>query len=398
MPEPQSTDSETHKPLPKAVEEWVQKKTKPGGGGNYAREADRVLTTFIDWTPDSVETIRDVSQRTMMQYAEYLHRRADARVADPDDEEGITGRTAQQYYALVRAFFTYCVKWGYREENPADHKPAIEELPDASLGAESNRQQFWSPRERTAFIQYADERAHNAISERGSDAVEEARDRALVYLFAYSGARSAELLRDPNDSRRTGVTWADVDIESGVIRVLGKSQTAGEEVQLPSQARPAVERYRKILAPPTGEWPVFPTRHAPSLYECARTELDDHVDDLEAELKAEGPDVVLRRYEVAPSSITTETVRNIFRRLCEEGEIPVEGDHEYLKPHGARRGAGEALYRVEGSSAAQRALRHEDPSTTSKMYSHIEASEQAEVASDAFEKIDDRTTTEDDVS
>jgi hypothetical protein len=29
------------------------------------------------------------------------------------------------------------------------------------------------------------------------------------------------------------------------------------------------------------------------------------------------------------------------------------------------------------------------------MYSHIEASEQAEVASDAFEKVDDRTTTED---
>ncbi|TKX72370.1 tyrosine recombinase XerC [Halorubrum sp. GN11GM_10-3_MGM] len=395
MPEPQPTDADTHKPLPKAVEEWVEKKNKPGGDGNYAREADRVLITFIDWTPESVETVRDVSRRTMMRYAEYLHRRADARVADPDNKEGITGRTAQQYYALVRAFFTYCVKWGYREENPAEHKPAMEELPDASLGAESNRQQFWSPRERTAFIRYVDERAHDAISERGSDAVEETRDRALVYLFAYSGARSAELLRDPNDSRRTGITWADVDIEAGVIRVLGKSQTAGEEVQLPSQACPALERYRKILDPPTDEWPVFPTRHAPSLYKRARTKLGDRVDDLEAELEAEGPDVVLRRYEIAPPSITTETVRNIFRRLCEEGEIPVEGEHGYLKPHGARRGAGEALYRAEGSSAAQRALRHEDPSTTSKMYSHIEASEQAEVASDAFDKIDERTTTED---
>jgi integrase len=398
MPEPRPTDTDAHKPLPTAIEEWVQKKTKPGGGGNYAREADRVLTTFIDWTPDSVKTVRDVSRLTMMQYAEYLHRRADARVADPDDEAGITGRTAQQYYALVRAFFTYCVKWGYCEENPAEHEPAMEELPDASLGANSNRQQFWSPQERTAFVQYVDERAHDAISERGSNAIEEARDRALVYLFAYSGARSAELLRDPNDSRRTGVTWADVNIEAGVIRVLGKSQTAGEEVQLPSQARPALEQYRKILDPPTEEWPVFPTQHAPSLYKCARTELGDHVDDLEAELKEDSADAVLRRYEVTPPSITTETVRNIFRRLCKEGEIPVEGEHEYLKPHGARRGAGEALYRAEGSSAAQRVLRHEDPSTTSKMYSHIEASEQAEVASDAFEKIDESTTTGDDVS
>ena len=128
-------------------------KSNPGGGGNYAREANRVLTTFIDWTPDSVGTVRDVSRRTMMQYAEHLHRRADARVADPDDEAGITGRTAQQYYALVRTFFTYCAKWGYREENPAEHKPAMEELPDASLAADSNHQQFWSPRERTAFIQ-----------------------------------------------------------------------------------------------------------------------------------------------------------------------------------------------------------------------------------------------------
>jgi hypothetical protein len=66
MSEPQPTDADTHKPLPKAVEEWVQKKTKPGGGGNYAHEADRVLTTFIDWTPDSVETVRDVSWRTIM--------------------------------------------------------------------------------------------------------------------------------------------------------------------------------------------------------------------------------------------------------------------------------------------------------------------------------------------
>jgi hypothetical protein len=63
---------------------------------------------------------------------------------------------------------------GYREENPAEHKPAMEELPDASLGTEGNRQQFWSPRERTVFVRYVDERAHDAISDRRSDAVEEA--------------------------------------------------------------------------------------------------------------------------------------------------------------------------------------------------------------------------------
>jgi len=41
-------------------------------------------------------------------------------------------------------------------------------------------------------------------------------------------------------------------------------------------------------------------------------------------------------------------------------------------------------YREEGAAAAQRALRHADPSTTSEMYSHIEASELSEVGSDVF--------------
>jgi len=72
----------------------------------------------------------------------------------------------------------------------------------------------------------------------------------------------------------------------------------------------------------------------------------------------------------------------------------VDIEAEIIRVRGKNQTAGEVLYRTEGSSAAQRALHHEGPSTTSKMYSHIEASEQTEVASNAFEKIDKRTTTE----
>ncbi|GAA0266369.1 hypothetical protein GCM10009000_098380 [Halobacterium noricense] len=62
----------------------------------------------------------------------------------------------------------------------------------------------------------------------------------------------------------------------------------------------------------------------------SHSELSERVDGLESELEANGPEAVLRRYEISPPSITTETVRNLFRRLCKEGEIPVEGKHEYV--------------------------------------------------------------------
>lgn len=43
------------------------------------------------------------------------------------------------------------------------------------------------------------------------------------------------------------------------------------------------------------------------------------------------------------------------------------------------------LYRAFYAAAAQRALRHKDPATTSEMYSHIDATELAEDTSEAFE-------------
>lgn len=55
------------------------------------------------------------------------------------------------------------------------------------------------------------------------------------------------------------------------------------------------------------------------------------------------------------------------------------------KPHGARRGLGDTLYREHGPGAAQRTLRHEDPQTTAKAYQHIDASDLAEDVSDVFE-------------
>lgn len=86
---------------------------------------------------------------------------------------------------------------------------------------------------------------------------------------------------------------------------------------------------------------------------------------------------------VTPPALSTNGGRTAMKRLCEDADIGIDG--EYLKPHDGRRGAGETLYRELDAAAAQRALRHKDPATTSKMYSHIDTTELAEDTSEAFE-------------
>lgn len=117
--------------------------------------------------------------------------------------------------------------------------------------------------------------------------------------------------------------------------------------------------------------------HTPSLYRVAREHLQDSdptfdegdVDDL---LEERNVDDVLREFDVAPPSITTDGARSIVKRLSEEADRNVDG--EYLKPHGARRGLGDQLYR-ENTTLAQQALRHKDLQTTHEKYSDIRASE-----------------------
>jgi len=41
-------------------------------------------------------------------------------------------------------------------------------------------------------------------------ALKAARDRALVFVLAYTAVRVGELLRDPNDPRRRGVRWEEI--------------------------------------------------------------------------------------------------------------------------------------------------------------------------------------------
>ncbi|SIS13127.1 Site-specific recombinase XerD [Natronorubrum thiooxidans] len=355
--------------LETTIEDFLESGNK---SGNYRDALERVLTQWRHRLEQrSIETVDEIDKRTMATYAQYLSRRVDAGTSRNVDG-GIAAATAWTYYDYVSAFLSYCVRWDYLEENPAQKGIALDELPPRPT-KKSGDQQFWSAADRTALCRYVDDRAHQAVDERGTDAFEELRDRALVYVLAYSGVRGGEILADPRDDRRSGLRWQDVDLENNQLKILGKNQQF-EEAQLPVQCHGPLERLEKALDPPTPAWPVFVTSHAPSLYGALPDEGDPSAGD---------PLELCRDYGVTPPSLSTNGGRSVLKRLCEDAKLDVDGD--YLKPHGARRGVGEAVYRERGPAAAQRTLRHADPRTTSQMYAHIEASELAEDVGDVFE-------------
>jgi len=55
-------------------------------------------------------------------------------------------------------------------------------------------------------------------------ALKAARDRALVFVLAYTAVRVGELLRDPNDPRRRGVRWEEISLDDGSMDVYRKKQ------------------------------------------------------------------------------------------------------------------------------------------------------------------------------
>ncbi|WP_135304901.1 tyrosine-type recombinase/integrase [Haloarcula amylovorans] len=250
--------------LEEAKQQFVNSRRK-GTGGRYAGELDRVVGDWLSWANDrGVENVGDASDQLLGKWAQYLSQRVRARVNDPDDEDGITGQTAHQYYSYVRSFLSYCVEWGYLTENPAKQQHVVQELPEQSLGVNDSDEQTWSEHERRQLVAYVDEQAHAAIDEDGLDASRPVRDRAIVYLLAYTGARSAELFRDPSDDRRDGLHWTDLDPDENRLTVLGKSQEI-ESAQYPPMAHTALEQLKRVQRPPTDDWPVFPTGHRPTL-------------------------------------------------------------------------------------------------------------------------------------
>ena len=310
------------------------------GAGAYAANAESILHRWATW-------LAEEHGLTSLFSLEATHLRAyAAELADRVERGEYTASTARTYFAVVRAFLSWCVRGAILEENPARAEGVTEPLPpveDPSSPNPDRLHEQWQSLEG-----YVRERALEADDADRSERLGRLREYAMVTLLAHAGVRGSELFRVPEDDRRGGATWEDVDFYRGTIRVLGKSGRL-EDVPLPAAARKPLRRYRIVLDPPRTDWPLFPTRHAPSIARRVRTVLGERGYDeaeIEAFLEEDTATALARERAIAPPAITTEGARSVLKRLCGAADIDVDGD--YLTPREARR---EPTYRRDARTA-----------------------------------------------
>ncbi|WP_135855181.1 tyrosine-type recombinase/integrase [Halorussus salinus] len=383
--------SRSDQPLDGPLEDFLTDKSKGNDSGNYRRNAEQVLNkgdqNWIDWMHEerSTYTFAALDVDDLEAYARHLKRRT-------NDVNGLAASSARKYYDYVRAYLSWCQRREYLADNPAAKDRATDALPDDDQRSE-HTQQLWSPAQRSSIMAYVNERASKAIDEEGGDALAETRDRAFVATIAYSGVRGGEILSDRNDDRRDGVRWTDVDLDRGTMTILEKGSQEYTQTGVPKQAVSALARWKQVFDPPSEEWPVFPTLHAPSLSSTVADGLDaEGYDDEEIEARRADATALEVCYaeDIAPPALTTAGGRNLMKRLSKAADVPDlnTDDGEYLELHGGRRGAGDTLVREKGWEQAQKHLLHADPKTTMDAYSHISAEETAEEAGEAFDEAD----------
>lgn len=343
--------------------------------GQYAKLTEHVLRSrWLPWLrrEREVQKIEDLDTLDCRRFAQHLH----ALVEDGD----IAGSTANRDFDVVRAFLGWCVDDERLDRNPAAPNRAADPLPEA---VSENDRDFWSPEDRDRLLRHVDDRADRAFdADSDVDPVGAQRDRALAYLLAFSGVRIGEIVRDPQDDRKNGLRWDHVNLERGVMRVFGKTRE-WQSVPLPSDTASRLNRYRRVLEPPTDDWPVFPTRHAPTVSRRVRTHVAD--DEVDRRLEAGETTVhdLAREYEVPPPALTTNGARSVMQRLCEGAELDVDG---YLRPHGGRRAAGHQVYTEASAEDAQALLRHQSVETTHRAYTDERTAETREVLDDVFDQ------------
>ncbi len=306
------------------------------GAGAYAANAGSILRRWAEWleAEHGLTTLSALGAAHMRSYA--------AKLDDRVDRGEYAASTARTYFAVVRAFLSWCVRGGIVAENPARAESVAEPLPSAETPSTPDRREDLEEAWRTLL-------AHlRGGLEAEDNRLERFREYAMVAVLAHTGVRGSELFCVPEDDRRGGATWADVDFYRGTIRVLGRSGRL-EDVPLPAAARTPLRRYRIVMDPPRTDWPLFPTRHAPSIARRVRTALAERGYDereIEALLEGETARTLARERAIAPPAITTEGARSILKRLCGDADIDVDGD--YLTPREAR---DESAYRREAETA-----------------------------------------------
>lgn len=165
-----------------------------------------------------------------------------------------------------------------------------------------------------------------------------------------------------------------------------------DAASLPDPVISPLRSYRKLMDPPTERWLVFPTFDQRTLATLVREELADRGFQPEAiaeHRKGYARDLLLALEEdIRPNSLTTDGARSVLRRLTAAAEIDIDHPkHDYLAPHGGRRGMGEVLVRAFGYTVAARYLDNSEEMVRER-YSHIEAGELGDVATEALSTVD----------
>ena len=396
--------------LARTFDRYLQDKGKGrgGDGGNYRRNAARELDRFVEWatgvrggddwagiTSDGEDpTFDDLDEQVFRAYARHL-----------SGDRGLKQNTVQTYYRYISAWCGWCVNEGYLEAHYAQRASAMAPLPDDD-GRKPGDQQAWTPEQRHELTRFVDERAREAIDafttlpadisteerhRKRYAALKAVRDRALVFVLAYTAVRVGELLRDPNDPRRRGLRWEDLNLADGSMEVYRKKQQ-WDAASLPDPVRSPLRQYRKLMDPPTERWPVFPTFDRATLSDLVTTELADRgfrPEAIQSHRDAATRDLLLALdRDIRPPSLTTDGARSILKRLSASAPVDIEhAKHDYLAPHGGRRGMGEVLVRAFGYTVAARYLDNSEEMVRER-YSHIEAGELGDVATEALEEID----------
>ncbi len=339
--------------LLKSADRFLESKAK-GSAGNYRRNCARALRAFFEYLdcedmspPNAVD---DVDEAHFRRFARYLAVDGwlDAE-REPLPEDGttfnrqISASTKRTYYSMISAWCGWCVREGVLPTHYAVRDAAREPLPDGDDGSVRD-QQTWSQHQRDTITRYADHCVDRALDDvdRAADAVKELRDRAFVYVLAYTGVRGGEVLR----------------------------------------------------------WPVFPSLAWRLLYEHLRSGAPGRLSEQAVEQRLEDADGradlfdLFREWDVVPPAMNTTSGRNVMKRLCDDlaedddfaGELDFTGSkHDYLAPHGARRGVGKVLVKQRGYDRAAEQLDN-TPSVVQEHYSHIKAPERSADVGAAFDE------------
>jgi len=165
-----------------------------------------------------------------------------------------------------------------------------------------------------------------------------------------------------------------------------------DAASLPDPVISPLRSYRQLLDPTTERWPVFPTFDQRTLAGLIQDELAD---------QGERPDAIAERREEYARDLCWRSTRIFGRRRSQQTahgrsssgsrklqrSISTIRKHDYLAPHGGRRGMGEVLVRAFGYTVAARYLDNSEEMVRER-YSHIEAGELGDVATEALEQID----------